>query len=372
MRRSEALVARGWLLGLLLLAASGTQRAADATAPREQGPFTERNQFPFNLLFLAFPARGGAVLPKGSMELVVAEDYANTFSGSEVFTFISPPERIRLTPSSVDAAQAADPGQDLFFVDTEQSRTSVSCRWGATRWIEVDLEIPFLSYRGGFLDSVIEGYHDSVGLGNGSREFYDQDIVQMVLTLGTDRYFADRSPSTFRLGDMALVGRFAILDVPRGAAAVSVGLKIPTGDPERLGGSGSLDEGLEVEGTLRSGRQRVHLSAGWVHTGNWDLFPDFRPADLWSFGASYEYARNARLSWIGQLQTQSSVFRGHEDADASLADTSTEFLAGARWEGAAGRWFFQAAFIENLFNQNNGVDIGGLLAFGVRHPAPKR
>jgi hypothetical protein len=57
--------------------------------PPEQGPFTERNQFPFNLLFLAFPARGGSVLPPHAEELLVVTDYANTFTGSDIFTSFS-------------------------------------------------------------------------------------------------------------------------------------------------------------------------------------------------------------------------------------------------------------------------------------------
>jgi hypothetical protein len=145
-----------------------------------------------------------------------------------------------------------------------------------------------------------------------------------------------------------------------------VGVKLPTGDPETLAGSGSLDAGVEAEGTVRWGRQRLHGSAGWVHTGDWSLFPNFDPADLWNFGASYEFACSRRLSWIGQLQTQSSVFRGHADVDGSLADFSTEILAGAKWQGSAGRWSFQTALLENIFDQNNGVDVGMLAGFAVR------
>ncbi len=341
--------------------------------PSEQGPFTERNQFPFNLLFFAFPARGGSVLPPHAKELLVVTDYANTFTGSDIFTSFNTDntdERVRLTPTAVDTAQSMEPGADLFFVDTEQDRTALIYRWGTSRRIEVDVEIPFLSYRGGMFDPAIEWYHRNLGLANGGRDLYERDIVQMVLTLGNDEYFADHSPSTFEIGDISLTGRFPLADAPRGAAAISVGVKFPTGDPESLGGSGSLDAGLEVEGTIRWGRQRLHGSAGWVHAGDWTLFPEFHPSNLWNFGASYEFATSRRLSWIGQLQTQSSVFRGHADSDGSLADYSTEILVGAKWQGSAGRWSFQTALLENIFNQNNGVDVGILAGFAVRFQGP--
>ena len=355
------------ILGLWVLLSGGAALAAEAEpSPPEQGPFTERNQFPFNLLFLAFPARGGAVLAPHAKELLVVTDYANTFAGSDVFTSFTTDERVRLTSTSVDTAQSMEPGEDLFFVDTEQDRTALIYRWGTSRHIEVDVEIPFLSYRGGMFDPAIEWYHRNFGLANGGRDLYVQDIVQMVLTLDHDEYFMDHSPSTFEIGDVSLIGRFPLADAPRGAAALSVGMKFPTGDPESLGGSGSLDAGLELEGTLRWGRQRLHGSAGWVHAGNWSLFPKFHPADLWNLGASYEFAWSPRLSWIGQLQTQSSVFRGSADVSGALADFSTEILVGAKWQGSAGRWCFQTALLENIFDQNNGVDVGMLAGFAVR------
>ncbi len=360
-------------LGACIFLSGGRAIAANPEErPHEQGPFTERNQFPFNLLFLAFPARGGSVLPPHGKELLVVTDYTNTFAGSDIFTSFSTDERVRLTPDSVDAAQSMEPGEDLFFVDTELDRTALIYRWGTSRRIEVDLEIPFLSYRGGMFDPAIEWYHRNLGLSNGGRDLYERDIVQMVLTLENDEYFVDHAPSTFEIGDVSLTGRFPLAESPRGAAALSVGVKFPTGDPESLGGSGGLDAGLEVEGTLRWGRQRLHGCAGWVHAGNWSLFPKFRPADLWNFGAAYEFAYSRRLSWIGQLQSQSSVFRGNSDAGGALADYSTEILLGAKWQGSAGRWSFQTALLENIFDQNNGVDVGFLAGFAVRFDRSSR
>ncbi|HKB41574.1 MAG TPA: DUF3187 family protein, partial [Gemmataceae bacterium] len=264
------------------------------------------------------------------------------------------------------AVQAENPGESLFFIDTEQARTNLTYRSGIGHRLEWGLEIPFISYLGGFFDSAIESYHRALGLGNSGRDFYTQDAVQMVLTWEEKQHFADASPASFTLGDIALTGRLALADSAEGAAALSVAAKFPTGDPDRLAGSGSLDVGLAAEGTLRRGKQRLHLSAGWVHAGSWDLVPAFHPGDIASFGLGYEYVRQARLSWIGQVQTQRSVFRGAAQANGSLADYSTEVLMGARWRGEEGRWFFQSAVLENIIDQNNGVDIGFLGSFGVR------
>jgi len=350
---------------LAFLCASGSL-AQERVEPVGQGPFTERNQFPFNLLFFSFPFRSGFLLPPHTFEIEVVTAYANTFAQSDVFTSLATNERVRLTPDAVEAARFLEPGDDLFFMDTEQDRTAFSARFGTARRIEVDIEIPVLSYRGGMFDPAIEGYHRTFGLANGGRDLYEQNIVQMALTIGNDQYFSDRSPSTLQLGDISLTARFALRESGRGALAASVALKLPTGDAETLGGSGSLDAGADLEGTLVWERQQLHLSGGWVHVGSWTLFPKFNPSDIWSAGAAYEYVRSDRLSWIGQLQTQASVFRGHAAADGALAKLSTEMLVGARWSGAQDRWRFQTALIENVFEQNNGVDVGILAGFTVR------
>src|SRR5262249_52018776 len=141
---------------------------------------------------------------------------------------------------------------------------------------------------------------------------------------------------------------------------------LPTGDPERLAGSGGTDAGVEVESTLRRGRHRIHLRAGWVWTGDWSLFPGFQPADTGQVGAAYEFAPPPGFAWIGQLPPQSPVFRGIDHADPYLTRPNTEILVGPRWRGKAGRWFFETALIENIFNQDSGVDFGLRAGMGAR------
>src|SRR4029450_12311861 len=94
----------------MALAPAVARGGNESPASGEQGPFTERNQFPFNLLFLAFTARGGSRLPQGDKELLLVEAYGNTFSGSDVLMQINTDERVRLTPSTLALAQLTQPG----------------------------------------------------------------------------------------------------------------------------------------------------------------------------------------------------------------------------------------------------------------------
>jgi uncharacterized protein DUF3187 len=362
---SSARAAIGWALILMAAAACLPSLAAaepgTPVLPEEQGPFEERNQFPFNLLFLEFPARGGRILARGEQELLISQTYSNTFVGSNDFFQRFDPfsdDRQRLTKPILDYAQSLRPGQSLFFVDTEQARTELRWRAGIARRFEAGLELPFLSYRGGCFDSLIEAYHRTLGLSSEGRDLYVQNLSQFAITLGGDSYFSDGTPDLYQMGDLALFGRFQMHSSSSRDLALTAAFKLPTGEPSRLGGSGATDYGLEMEGTERWGRHRLHYGAGWVRTGGWSLFPRFRPADTANLTAAYEFAHRRGLSWIAQLQTQSSVFRGGEGADPDLSQPSTEFVGGIKGSIGSGGWSYEGAFIENLFNQNNGVDIG--------------
>ncbi len=336
-------------------------RAAGEAGPgsnAEQGPFEQRNQFLFNLLFLEFPARGGKILSRGEHQVLLSQTCSNTFTGSEIFFSDFTPlsdSRQRLTASILAAALSARPGESLFFVDTEQGRTEIRWRAGIAPRIEAGVEVPFLSYRGGTFDGFIEGYHRTTGLADDGREIYVRDLTEIALTLEGDSFFAGQTPGLFQLGDVSLFGRYQAVRSASLDMALSAAVKLPTGDPDRLGGSGGTDWGLEMEGTQRRGRHRLHFAAGWVRTGRWSLFPRFRTADTGHLLAAYEFVQGRRLSWLAQVQSRSTVFRG---ADGDLSQPGTELLGGLKWRARDDRWSFETAFIESLFHQNNGVDIG--------------
>jgi len=352
--------------------ALGALGSSSGDAPTaERGPFEERNQLPFNLLFLAFPSRGGRTLLPGEQQFLVSQTYSNTLIGSETFfTDLNPASdaRQRLSPTLVALAQASHPGLSLFFLDLEHARTELRWRAGILRWLELGAEVPFLSYRGGSFDGLIESYHRGLGLPSGGRELFVRDAVEIALTLDDEIYFAGESPSLFQIGDVSLFGRIPLRRSPGGDLALSAAVKLPTGKAESLGGSGGTDYGLDLEGTWRWGRQRLHGAAGWVQAGDWSLFPRFEPASMWSLLAGYEYLSKSRLSWIAQVQSQSSVFRGLPQADPDLSRPSTELLMGLKRSSRDEAWTFEAAIIEGLFNQNNAVDIGIRTGFVRRFP----
>jgi hypothetical protein len=206
---------------------------AAATAQPLLNP--HRNHRAVALPFLRMPASGPALAEGRRFELSIA--VANDF---------------RMTSDVIE--------------DAEVIRLGLRLAW-ASRLGEVWTEIPHLTRGGGFLDPLIDAWHDRV-LGwsdpvRGSTRFGDAIIAR--------RSLYSFGPAS-GLGDITIgfgrdLGRFT----------VRAGFKIPTGDPARLLGSGGFDVGAAVERGWRLGpRWESAAQIGYVLQGSSRRLPGAR------------------------------------------------------------------------------------------------
>lgn len=130
--------------------------------------------------------------------------------------------------------------------------------------ITTRLEARVLRTWGGWTDRSIEAWHGAVRSWNFDREAWPRDALDVrVGAAGGGRAIAVRSPRS-ALGDVAVRTSVRIAgarsspapgDAPaRLAVALRLDLKIPTGSPWRLGGSGAPDAGVGVEATCAPAR----------------------------------------------------------------------------------------------------------------------
>lgn len=364
---------RGAWLGMVLLCTNTLAAPANESGSHisRQGPIEERNQFPLNLLFLGFHSRGGNLLSAGEQQISFSQVYSNIFVGSDAFFEQAQADpsgkRQKLTLAMLREARRNHPDEILYFVDSEAGRSELKYRIGLNSSLEVGVEVPFLSFRGGSFDSAFESYHQNLNLGNGGREFFVRGATQITVASGENAFLVTESPSHFELGDLTFFGRYGVHQSSRGSLALTLALKVPTGDERLLAGSGSTDIGAELESTHRWGAHRLHLAGGWVRVGEWKLLPDYDPVSISNILAGYELVWQEKISWIAQLQAQTTAFRGR--AGNRLDDPTVELVGGLRWWRERG-WYWEAAFIENIFNQDTGIDFG--LRVGVGIVMPKR
>ena len=140
---------------------------------------------------------------------------------------------------------SAKENESIIF-DGETYRFGLDLRYGLAPGMEAGIEIPFVIHAGGFLDGFIEGFHDAFDFTNGGRELSSRDsLLYKYSRNGTDRFRVDNSGGG--IGDIRLTGGVRLYDdgaaAPR-RVALRGALKLPTGDSDRLRGSGSVDFAL--------------------------------------------------------------------------------------------------------------------------------
>lgn len=236
------------LAGFALMFWLGAGDSLAAHRPAGRGPFRIRSQTPIDFPFLAPMVDAAYVNEQGRLLFDTNLTWTNTFVGSNTLKEVGPPgERTEMTEQQFDSALAANPGKDLFFLDTETERLSLNAYYGLFDRVQVGIEVPVLRFGGGTQDSFIEGFHRTLGLTGAERDRIDLNDFALGFRFGGKTYYRDLVPGT-GLGDISLRAmahlRHARERGPELSAAVT--WKLPTGDADRLFGSGHPDIGLTL------------------------------------------------------------------------------------------------------------------------------
>jgi len=247
MKRSCVLLLAALSLGVFL-------RPSPASAV-DIVPFHTRNQSPVIAIYGLPPAGDPKVMPFGRTEVLISADLANNFA--------------------ID-----DTSREAIFLDGETHRFNLDLRTGLPDRFEAGIEVPYVSQEGGFLDHFIEDWHDFFDLPQGNRTQYPRD--RLIYRYSRDgRTDLDITDSGSGLGDVRLFGGWQLYrpaDRPQRAVALRASLKLPTGDSDRLLGSGSTDLAVWLTGgdaTLTAhGKLAAFGALGVLYMTSSDVLPD--------------------------------------------------------------------------------------------------
>ncbi|MBI9074879.1 MAG: DUF3187 family protein [Desulfatibacillum sp.] len=167
---------------------------------------------------------------------------------------------------------------------------------------EISADATFLSYSGGFLDSFLGSYHDALGVGNYGRSVRPDNEFGYQIWSGGQGWFKDSGEDSgladIRLGLKKLVYSNSWMD-----ASIKGVLKLPTGDPDKVFGTGGAD--TQVLGLVDlKPHNRVTVSLAGGHT--WLSRPDFLEgmdigfSDTWFGGLGLAYQLTEALSGFVQ------------------------------------------------------------------------
>jgi hypothetical protein len=154
-------------------------------------------------------------------------------------------------------------GNEEVLFDGETYRYEMVVRRGLSESVELGVVLPFIRQSGGIFDGFIESWHDFFGLPQGGRLSAPKDRLRYSYTEnGVTRF--NLTQATDGLGDISFIGGYQLFRdnsiAPR-SAAIRFSFKLPTGNADRLRGSGSTDLAVYFAGS--DGRTMDFLNMTW-------------------------------------------------------------------------------------------------------------
>lgn len=228
-------------------------------------PFQSSNQSPLIRVF-GLPAIGSAsVVPAGRFEETLTSDVTNSFA----------------TDSS---------GTEAVMLDGETYRFNLAVRYGIAPGLQIGIDIPYLAEGGGILDGFIEDFHDTFGLPQGDRKSFPRNrLLYQYSNNGATKVLVNDGSNG--IGDIRLSGAWQLhrgdTESPL-AVALHASIKLPTGNSNRLFGSGSTDFALWLTASddcqLPLGHLTVYAAAGGMALTDGDVLTD-QQRNLAAFGS---------------------------------------------------------------------------------------
>ena len=269
-------------------------------------PFYLRDQGPFSQVFGVPPAEGGTLVPAGKLDGRFGIDLANSDSGAWL-----PRETLEL--------------------DGETHRYTVALRYGLTDRVELGLDIPYIDFNGGILDGFMDDFHKAIGRPTTQNPAKEKNrIVFYYARNGVAEIDSRMRNSGF--GDLMLSVAVPLLR-GEGASSRSVALraalKLPTGDPDTLRGSGGTDFSLRIAAsdgaTLSAWRITLYAAGGVLFMGKGEVLTE-QQRNFAGFG-TVGFGWSA-LDWLAlklQLDMHSAFYR---DSDVVVLNSDVYQLAG--------------------------------------------
>lgn len=288
-----------WMFFLISLWSVPVAGAFEAT------PLNTSNRGPLVEVFGLPSAEPARLTPTGTTAVAVTAEVVNMFIG---------------------AANAAS-GERLL-LDGETYRWTLSVRKRITAGAEIGLELPVLLHGGGFLDGFIDGWHDAFGMPSGDREKADRGILTYRYER-RGRTLVNLTRSTGGIGDLRITGAWSLFEDDRRALSLHSSIKIPTGDPNRLTGSGSVDGTVSLAASTAAetglGTVSAFGSVGALGMTKGDVIGD-RQKSVVGFGTlGTGWSPVDALCFTLQLNGNTGFFRS---SLYQLADPSAQLVIG--------------------------------------------
>lgn len=261
--------------------------------------------------------------------------------------------RFRTSLSVIAASHAIDEdaGGERLVYDGETIRALFDIRYGLRPGLEVGVELPYVSHQPGRLDSLIDTWHDIFGLPDGARKDRPADLLEFSYSDATaDRLlFTERSRG---IGDVRVYAGLGLPSTERHRRALRLSVKLPTGDAERLLGSGGTDVSLGFAGDVIGTEFRGFYRLSVTHLGEPDLLADIYREFVGQASAGFSWSLHPRFALNAQSTLRSAIY----DSDIETLGEAALTLTFGGTIGINDRWTLALGVAEDI-KVNSAPDV---------------
>jgi len=263
-----------------------------------------------------------------------------------------------------------DNSDEYLMLDGETQTLSARMQTRLSSKVQLGVDIPWLQHSGGYLDSVIDAWHDLFGLPEGIRPLTPNDQLNYVYEKnGVEVFQLDERKSG--LGDiqiaMALdlgtIGDSESSYLGRVPWKLTFNLKLPTGEVEKLTGSGNVDVAAGV-GIRSPGGARLDwwLDMGLVWPGDVDIVGLDSSGQIYYYDGAVAWRLLTNLDLLLQLAGHTALYQANV---TMLGEPAMQLGVGAMWH-VSDKFAMRFGFFEDL-RAESAPDFGIELAFVFKH-----
>ena len=243
-------------------------------------------------------------------------------------------------------------------LDYERTTLSLNVDFGLNERLSLGLEIPLMFNSGGFLDGVIENWHDLFGLEQGGRDDAPRDQFLISYLSESQSVLIDDSDSG--LGDVSFYADTALYQTAERKTKLRTTLKLPTGDEDHLFGSGGYAFSMSLSAAAKPA-ENIHMfaAAGATYLTEGDVLGD-RQNNLVAtatLGLGWIFRPHILLS--AQLDLNTKVY---DDSDLDAISGQAGVLYVSAQYRFSNQSLLQLGFTEDVINKDAAPDFG--LRFG--------
>ena len=326
------------------------------------GLLRARDLTPFGFLRLDMrPAHAVAATP-GTWAIETELAYQNTWALSpETQQYLtSLPSRRELGPTELQAIRDL-PGENYLF-DVELAELDMTFHYKLTEHWGAYLIASGVAYRGGFLDSTIESFHDTFGFETFGRTGASRNDVNVIFDLKSAQLAAFEAPTDGGLLDPTIGVRYSGVGSVMGwDLVVEAAAKIPVQGSRELLSTGDTDYGLQATFQRFSDHHAYYVSVSGVYYDGTNSITPTPPQVIPTLVLGYERRLSENTHLLLQGYASPSIYT-HEETDLNelLVD---KFQLSIGLYHRIGGGLLSFGITENFQNINNTPDIGLQLGY---------